>query len=138
MKTIVMHLAAAASVALGLAACASSMPRAERLALYEANAGEAIPRMRYFQPQGWEEIDDQHVVVSVRPTEAYLLRLSGPCLDYDNGSAVMFISNTAGYVDQKFDRVSFGQPISCRIEEIRPLNVQGVRDARNAWEMANG
>ena len=138
MKTIVMHLAAAASVALGLAACASSMPRAERLALYEANAGEAVPRMRYFQPQGWEEIDDQHVVVNVRPTEAYLLRLSGPCLRYDNGSAVMLITNSVGYVQEKFDRVSFGQQISCRIEEIRPLNVQGVRAGRDAWESANG
>jgi hypothetical protein len=138
MKTIVMHLAAAVSVALGLAACASTMPRAERLALYQANAGEAIPRMRYFQPQGWEEIDDQHVVVNVRPTEAYLLRLSGPCLRYDNGSAVMLITNSVGYVQEKFDRVSFGQQISCRIEEIRPLNVQGVRAGRDAWESANG
>jgi hypothetical protein len=136
MNAIVRNGAAAlcAVVALSLSACASSVPRADRLAMYQANAGAPVKQIRYFSPQGWEEVDDHHIILTMRPTEVYLVRLSGPCLDYDNGAAGMLISNTGGWVQQKFDRVSFGSPISCRIEEIRPVDVAGYRAARDAYQ----
>ena len=46
---------AAVSATLALAACSSGMTRAERLSLYEANAGEPVTKINYFSPQGWEE-----------------------------------------------------------------------------------
>ena len=131
-------LSAAFATALVLAGCASSVPRAERLAMYEANASEPLTQVTYFAPQAWEEVDDMHVLVTMRPREQYLLRLSGPCLDYDNGAATMFFtSQIGGFIQPKFDRVTFtGSPISCRIEEIRGINVDGVRAAMDAYKAA--
>ena len=121
-----------AAMLVSLAACASSMPRAERLALYQAHAGEPLNKIPYFSPQGWEEVDDDHILLTMRSSQVYLMKLNGPCLEYDNGKAVMAISNTAGYVQQKFDRVSFGTGMNCRIEEIRQVDMQGARAARDA------
>ena len=127
-------LFAAAAATLVLAGCASNMTRAERLALYESNASEPLKQITYFSPQGWEEVDSDHIVVTMRPSEQYLFRLSGPCLDWDQGAATMFFtSQIGGFIQPKFDRVAFrGSPISCRIEEIRQINVEGVRTMRNA------
>ena len=133
MQTRSLIACAALSATLLLGACTSGMTRAERLSLYEQNAGEAVARINYFNPQGWEEVDDQHIVVTMRPSEVYLMRLSGPCLDFDNGAAGMLISTQTGaWVQAKFDRVSFGSGFSCRIEEIRPLDMQGMRTTREA------
>ena len=129
---------AALAAALVLAGCASNMTQPERLALYESNASEPLTDVAYFSPQGWEKVDSRHVVVMMRPREQYLLRLSGPCLDYDNGAATLFFSSQiGGFIQPKFDRITFaGSPISCRIEEIRGINVDGVRAAMDAREAA--
>lgn len=104
--------------------------RAERLAAYQAHAGAPVRQIRYYSPIGWEEVDDEHILLTMRPRETYLMRLSGPCLDFDAGSPVLVISSTAGYVARGFDRVSVGASrLSCRIEEIRPLDMQAVRAA---------
>ena len=134
MKGQVLCAFAALSASLALAACSSGMTRADRLSLYQANAGEPVAKINYFSPQGWEEVDDNHIVVTMRPKESYLMRLSGPCLDYDNGAAGMLISTqTGGWVQAKFDRVAFGgSNMNCRIEEIRPLDIEGVRAQRKA------
>ena len=134
MKGQVRSVIAAVSATLALAACSSGMTRAERLSLYEANAGEPLTKINYFSPQGWEEVDRDHIVVTMRPKESYLMRLSGPCLDYDNGTGAMLISTqTGGWVQAKFDRVAFsGSNMHCRIEEIRPLDIEGIRAQRTA------
>jgi len=121
-----------AALLVSLAACASSMPRAERLALYQAHAGEPMQKIPYFSPQGWEEVDENHILLTMRPSEVYLMKLNGPCLDYDNGKATMLITNTAGYVQEKFDRVSFGTGMNCRIEEIRQVDMKAAREAGKA------
>lgn len=129
---------AAFAAALVLAGCASSMTRAERLSLYQSNASEPLEQVTYFSPQGWEEVDSKHILVTMRPREQYLLRLSGPCLDYDNGAATLFFSSQiGGFIQPRFDRITFtGSPISCRIEEIRSINVDGVRAAMDARKTA--
>ena len=123
---------AAAAATLILAGCASSMTRAERLAIFEANAGEPLQRVSFFSPQSWQPVDSNHVVVQVRPSQQYLMRLSGPCLDWGGrGSAAMaFTTQTGSFIQPGFDRVAFsGSQITCRVEEIREINVQGVRAA---------
>jgi hypothetical protein len=134
MKGQVLRAFAALSATLALAACSSGMTRADRLSLYQANAGEPVAKINYFSPQGWEEVDDDHIVVTMRPKESYLMRLSGPCLDYDNGSAAMIITTQTGsWVQAKFDRIAFGNSnMNCRIEEIRPLDIEAVRAQRKA------
>jgi|SRR4249919_1782665 len=111
-----------------LAGCASNQTKAEKLAMYQAHASAPVKQVPFFSPQGWEEIDRDHILVTMRPTEVYLMRLNGPCLDYDNGQAALLISNTTGFVQPKFDRVSFpGASTSCRIEEIREVDMAAVR-----------
>lgn len=134
MKGQVLSAIAAVSATLALAACSSGMTRAERLSLYQDNAGEPVAKINYFSPQGWEEVDGNHIVVTMRPKETYLMTLSGPCLDYDNGAGAMVITTQTGsWVQAKFDRVAFsGSPMHCRIEEIRPLNIEGVQAQRKA------
>ena len=117
-----------------LAGCASTrMPEADRLALYQAHAGEPVKQIRYYSAMGWDRIDDQHVLLSMRPSETWLLRVSGPCLDWGSASPVLRLSSTGPYVMAKFDRIlTEGSPVSCRIEEIRPVDVRAVRAAQDA------
>jgi hypothetical protein len=115
---------------LSLGGCTSGPTRADRLAAYQAHAGAPVRQIRYYNPVGWEEVDDEHILLTMRPRETYLMRLSGPCLDFDAGSPVLVVSSTAGYVASGFDRVSVGASrLSCRIEEIRPLDMQAMRAA---------
>ena len=128
------HIAIAASLLSGgmlLAGCMTDGPtRAEKLANYKANAGEPVDKIRYFSLLGWDKLDDDHIVVTTRPSEQYLMRLSGPCLDFAGGAPVIAISSQAGWVSAKFDRVTAsGSPMSCRIEEIRPVDVRAMRAA---------
>ncbi|GHB98682.1 DUF6491 family protein [Thermomonas carbonis] len=130
MKTLLLSLLAVAS----LSACATNrISDTDRLALYEAHAGEPVKQIRNHNAMGWDRIDDQHVVLSMRPTESWLLRVSGPCLDWGSGSPVLRLSSSGAYVMAKFDRIlTDGSPVSCRIEEIRPVDVKAMRAAQDA------
>ena len=131
------HIAIAASLLSGsllLAGCMTGGPtRAESLAAYQAHAGEPVDKIHYFSPIGWDKVDDEHITVTMRPSEQYLMRLSGPCLDFAGAAPVIAISSQAGWVSAKFDRVTMaGSPLSCRIEEIRPVDVRAMRAASQA------
>ena len=130
MKTLLVPLLAVAS----LSACATNrMSDTDRLALYQAHAGEPVKQIRNTNAMGWDRVDDQHIVLNMRPTESWLLTVSGPCLDWGRGSPVLRLSSTGPYVMAKFDRIlTEGSPASCRIEEIRPVNVAGLRAAQDA------
>ena len=131
------HIAIAASLLSGsllLAGCMTGGPtRAESLAAYQAHAGEPVRQIRYLNPIGWDKIDDEHIVVTMRPREQYLMRLSGSCFDFSSSVPTIAISSQAGWVSAKFDRVTMaGSPLSCRIEEIRPVDVRAMRAASQA------
>jgi len=130
MKVLTMSLCAA----LGLAGCATNrISDADRLSLYNANAGAPVKQIRYYNAMGWERIDGEHVLLNMRPRESWLLRLSGTCLDWGSGSPVLSVSSPTGWVVAKFDKVYLaGSPVTCRIEEIRPVNVEAARAAESA------
>ena len=130
MKTLLLSAVAVAV----LAGCASTrMPEADRLALYQAHAGQPVKQIRYYSAMGWDRIDDEHVVLDMRPNESWLLTVSGPCLDWGGASPILRLSSTGPYVMAKFDRIlTEGSPVSCRIEEIRPVDVNAVREAETA------
>lgn len=130
MKALILPMLAV----LGLAACATNrISDADRLAIYEANAGEPVKQIRYYNAMGWDRIDDQHVLLNMRPSETWLLKVSGPCLDWGSASPVLRLSSSGPYVMAKLDRIlTVGSPVSCRIEEIRPVDVKAVRAAEDA------
>ena len=119
---------------LGLAACASNrLSETDRLALYEAHSGAPVKQIRNYDAIGWDRVDGEHVLLTMRPKETWLLKLSGNCLDWGSGSPFLGLSSQAGWVMTKFDRVIVkGSRVSCRIEEIRPVDVKAVRAAQDA------
>ena len=126
MKPIIPLLAA-----LSLAACATTGPSdSERLALYMAHAGEPVRQVRYINPMGWERVDGAHVLLNMRPKENWLLTLPGNCLDWGSGSPFLKVDTQTGWLMTKFDSVKIaGSPVSCRIDEIRPVDMKAVRAA---------
>jgi hypothetical protein len=131
MKTLLLPLLATLGLVAG---CASTRPSdADRLALYEAHAGAPVGQIRYSSPMGWDRIDDQHVVLQMRPSESWLLTLSGPCLDWGRGSPFIDIAPISGAVLSRFDKVIVpGSQATCTIHEIRPLDVKALRAAERA------
>ncbi|GGD57705.1 DUF6491 family protein [Pseudoxanthomonas indica] len=129
------QLCALAGVAL-LAACASSpkLSDAQKLALYQANAGAPVKDFTYLgNLTGWQPIGDSALAVWTKPKEAYLLDLGGPCRDLDYAPAIN-ITNMMGRVST-LDRVrvlggsgGVGR-VSCRIVSIRPLDVSKLKAA---------
>ena len=130
MKSLLVPLLALAS----LTACATNrMSDTDRLAMYQANAGEPVKQIRFYRAMGWDRIDDQHVVLNMRPKESWLVKVSGPCLDWAGGSLTLRLSTTGPYVTPKLDRIlTEDSPISCRIEEIRPIDVAALRAAQDS------
>lgn len=124
----------AAAIALVLAGCATGrLSDTERLALYEQHAGAPVNQIRYLEPISWDRIDDQHVALQLRPNESWLLRLSGPCLQWSNGSPFIGLSSFSGMTLSRFDKViAPGSQLSCLIQEIRPLDVKALRAAEKA------
>jgi Family of unknown function (DUF6491) len=130
MKALILPMLAV----LGLAACATNrISDTDRLAIYEAHSGAPVKQIRYYSAMGWDRIDGEHVLLNMRPNETWLLKLSGPCLDWGGGSPTLSLSSQSGWVMVKFDKVSVhGSPVTCRIEEIRPVDVKAVRAAEDA------
>ena len=126
---------AAIAAALVLAGCATGrLSDTERLALYQQHAGAPVNQIRYLDPMGWDRIDDHHVVLQMRPNESWLLRLSGPCLQWSNGSPFIGLSSFSGMTLSRFDKVIApgSQQLSCLIQEIRPLDVKALRASEKA------
>ncbi|MGO3126665.1 MAG: DUF6491 family protein [Luteimonas sp.] len=120
---------------LALTACASS-PRttdAEKYALYDAHAGEAVDHFRYFGSiNGWTPLGDSALAVWTRPSEAWLLDLSGTCQDLTFTPAIGLTSSMSR-VSARFDKVLVRNRgsinIPCHIQQIRPLDIKAVRAA---------
>jgi len=122
-----------------IGACATTrMSEPDRLALYQAHAGEPVKTIRYRDPIGWERVDDKHLVLNMRPNEAWLLTVPGPCLDWGSATPVVSVSHQAGVVSAGLDRISVpGVPGPCRITEIRRLDLPALKQAREANEAAS-
>lgn len=126
MKSIIPLLAA-----ISLVACATTGPSdSEHLALYMRHAGQPVNQIRYRDVMGWERVDGNHVLLNMRPRESWLLTLPDSCLDWGGGSPFLAVSSQTGWLISKFDSVKIsGSPVTCRIDEIRPVDIPAVRAA---------
>ena len=126
-----------------LAACATDVAQrdADKLALHNAHAGAPVKKFRYFGSiNGWTPLGREAIAVWTRPSEAYLLDLTGPCPDIEYTPAIS-ITNTFGQVSVPFDKVIVlsrsSVNIPCHIARIRPLDVKAIKQAeRTARETA--
>lgn len=105
---------------------------AARLARYQPYAGEPVKNIPYYTPMNWEVIDDQNILVTMRPKVAYLMQINGPCVRDHRGSPVLVISSAAGRVSAGFDRITVGGHMTCIIDEIRPIDLVAMRAADKA------
>jgi hypothetical protein len=117
-----------------VAGCAtdSTARTADQLALYRAHAGAPVSDFPYYHSfTQWTPLGRDAMAVWVSPTRAYLLDVPG-CNDLEWAHGIQ-ISDTGGRVSARFDRVQplgVGTvPISCRIEQIRPLDTKAIREA---------
>ena len=124
-----------ASMVFTLGACASDarLRDADKLAIYEANAGAPVDSFQYFGSiNGWTPLGDSAIALWTRPNQAYLLTLYGPCPDMPY-SPVISVTNQMGRVHARFDKVIARNrgsiDIPCNIKEIRPLDVKAVKQA---------
>jgi len=124
-----------ALLAFALAGCATAGKQtdAEKLALYRGHAGEPVKDFQYFgRLNGWTPLGDDALAVWTKPSEGYLLELSGPCQDLDYAMAIT-ITQFGNRVSARFDDVvpvgagTAGIKIPCRIQTIRPLDVKALR-----------
>jgi len=134
-----------------LAACASNSPVAETRGAQGAGAGTAAPATaqeralaRYSAWAGrpvksftwlgrfdsWEPLGKEHLLVYTRPNEAYLLKVSGPC-DVRFATGPIGITSTNYTVYAGLDSITVnsgpGGRWQCPIDEIRPLDVRGMK-----------
>ena len=134
-----------------LAACASNRPVAETPGARGAGAGTAAPATaqeralaRYSAYAGrpvksftwlgrfdsWEPLGKDHLLVYTRPNEAYLLKVSGPC-DVRFATGPIGLTSTNYTVYAGLDSITVnsgpGGRWQCPIDEIRPLDVRGMK-----------
>ncbi len=128
-------LAAAVLGAALLAGCASSGLKGEdKYALYAVHAGAPVNSFNYNGSiNSWTSLGDSAIAVWTRPSEAWLLDLSGPCPDLPYTTAIG-VTSTMNRVSARFDKVLVGNrgagiQIPCHIQQIRPLDVKMIRAA---------
>jgi len=138
MKRLIAILILAAAAA----GCASTrLSDAEQLAMYREHAGESVKDFHYFGSlNGWTPLGDRALAVWTRPSQAYLLELMGPCAGLDFALGIS-VTNQMGMVSTHFDQVIVHDSnsaihIPCRIQEIRPLDVKGLRQAQSELRKA--
>ncbi len=122
-----------AACALSACATGSAQRDAERLALYRAHAGAPVDSIQYTHSyNGWTPLGDATFALWTTPGKAWLVQLYPPCTELDFADSIAF-RDTVGRLSAKFDHVYVANhglmPISCTIEEIRPLDVKAIRTA---------
>ncbi len=115
--------------------CASSLPgpaerMAERFSEFERHAGAPVEEFHFWQMDRWEALGTHAIAVWTNPNEAYLITVKSPCtgLEFANGVGV---TSTGRRVNRRFDFVTFEHQ-RCRIAEIRPVDVKGLKAERRA------
>jgi hypothetical protein len=123
-----------------LAGCTSGIPKHEDEAQvrerFAAYAGAPIDRMvwlgRYYS---WEPIGENQLVVFTSPSEAYLLKVSGPCNDLKFVNSIG-LTSTGSAVYSRLDSVKV-RDWRCPIAEIRKVDYARMRaDMRAEREKA--
>lgn len=121
-----------------LGACATEAPAvrdADRIARLRAAAGDPVRSIRVTGTvMSWTTAGDSVLAVWTRPREAWLMELSGRCMQLRGALSISF-TNQNGRVTAGFDRVlvrtmrpdSAASTGGCRIREIRPLDVATLR-----------
>jgi hypothetical protein len=86
--------------------------------------GESVEKVQDYKLDGWNYIDDQHIMIYTGPSERFLVGLMGRCHDLSTAEDIGFSSTVSQLT--KFDKLVVkgpgGMKQNCPITEIHRLN----------------
>jgi hypothetical protein len=124
MKRIVLALAATTAVLAGSAFAGKKLD-------YAAYAGEPVKEIRYYQLYNWQRSTNRRLVLWTKPSTAYMLELKSDCFTFGSPRAVIEIGGVAAVKGrlQVNDQIRVGE-ISCRVQAIRPIDLEAMKRDR--------
>ena len=115
---------AALSAGLLLAACASSPEQTTEDILSKRGyaVAERVERIKNYRINGWNYVDDRHVIFGAGPRDNYLVTLTMDCTDLRGAEHIGFTTTTDDVTpfDQLVVKTSIG-PRKCPIESLHQL-----------------
>lgn len=104
--------------------CASQPERTleEHLSDLGYRLGETVDRIQNYKINGWNYLDDRHLIFDGGPSQKYLITLQIDCSETRGAEHIGFTSTVSSVT--KFDKVVAATPIgprSCPIESIQKL-----------------
>ncbi|MBS3958050.1 MAG: hypothetical protein KGZ52_01450 [Xanthomonadaceae bacterium] len=97
-----------------------------QLARYEAAAGDPVPHFRFFRVLDYSVVDGRTITIRTGIRTAWLVQVDEPC-DALQWEPALRLESYARLVTVNTSRVEVGR-YSCRITEIRPLDMDVLRD----------
>ena len=126
-RTIKAISLALALLALPSAQADTTEQRKQRLEQVMANAGAPVDSVVYRGTYSWEALGDHSLLLWETPHRAYFVDVQPTCDDFPWAmNIVVDFRNMT--LDSKFDNILVGGRC-CRIYEIRPVDVKGLRAA---------
>lgn len=111
---------------LTLGGCATSHqnePLEVRLADRNLQQGEAVERIQNYRINGWNALDEEHLIIETGPSERYLVTLMTHCAGLRSSETVGFSTTTGGVT--RFDDITVSGPggivEECPIKSIHRL-----------------
>lgn len=95
---------------------------------YERFASEPVRSLQFSSIYGWEPIDDEHVVLLTGVRTAWLLDLSGLCMDRDLNVRIG-VTSFGNRIHAGFDKVQTAAG-ECRITQIRKVDMAAYDEAK--------
>lgn len=134
----VLRTGLAAGLALALAGCFTPGPRerdALNLALYSQHAGDPVDSFHMRSLRQWVGLGDRHIALYTAHDKAWLIEVDRPCPGLEFAQTLK-VDAWGSRVHARFASVRFEHQ-SCRIREIRPVDVRALREQRRAQSAAS-
>ena len=126
------NMLALALVAVLASGCASGLSRTrgdQVMDRYEPYLGEPVRGFTAFNPQNWQPVSRNQLIVWTSMNDAYLLTIWDNCPDLMYKNAVR-LSSTGSQIST-FDHVIVGRD-RCQIQKIQPIDMRAYRHDREA------
>lgn len=94
----------------------------QRLAKRGYQTGDTVQSVQNYSVDGWNYVDDQHIIVNAGPSRDYLVSLTAPCIELGQVEHIAFTSTNTALTP--FDELLVhrnGIDQRCPIGELRQL-----------------
>ncbi len=130
MKSVAASLGLATLLVAASAHAQTRERQQEALEGYLPYAGAPVDSFQFWNLTQWELVGPEKVVVWPRLQEAYLLTVDAPCSELEWAKSIA-VTSSVHRVTVRFDSVKAGRD-TCRINEIRPIDIKRQRAERKA------